>query len=261
MKFDFFADDIVAISKPYGLEMFGTNSQHSVEKYLPPLCDHLGCERLYQVHRLDKVTSGILLLAKSKERHLFLANAFRRRLIKKFYWAIVNGTPEPSSGVINIPLCEANINNRFRITVVPPKEGRNQWGKVHKSCSAAPVMPAISEYTVLKQRQNRALLEVAPITGFKHQIRAHLGLGLGTPVLADHKFSSILFDGKPQKIHGDILQRLGVRKSKSRDLPVLLHAKRLIIPMEQEGSRDVVIVSKLPFHFNRIMGALGLSPS
>lgn len=258
MKFDFFslhADDIVAISKPYGLEMFGSNSQHSVEKYLPPLCDHLGCEQLYQVHRLDKVTSGILLLAKSKERHLFLANAFRQRLIKKFYWTIVNGTPEPGSGVVNIPLCEANINNRFRITVVPPKES-NQWGKVHKK---SPVMPAISEYTTLKRRQNRALLEVAPITGFKHQIRAHLGLALGTPVLGDHKFSSILFDGKPQKIHGDILRRLRVRKSKSRDLPVLLHAKRLIIPME--GSRDVVIVSKLPFHFNRIMGALGLSPS
>ena len=59
-----FADDIVAIQKPYGLAMFGEDLQHSVEKYLPALAESLGCQTLHQVHRLDKITSGILLLAK-----------------------------------------------------------------------------------------------------------------------------------------------------------------------------------------------------
>ena len=64
-----FADDIVAIQKPYGLAMFGEDLQHSVEKYLPALAESLGCQTLHQVHRLDKITSGILLLAKVHFSH------------------------------------------------------------------------------------------------------------------------------------------------------------------------------------------------
>ena len=85
------------------------------------------------------------------------------------------------------------------------------------------------------------------------------GLGVGCPVLGDHKFSSIIFDGKPQKIHGDILGRLGVRESRSRDLPILLHAKRVIFPL-QNGSQ-VKIECSLPHHFVRIMKALKLQPT
>ena len=114
-----FAGDIVALQKPYGLAMFGAELQHSVEKYSQSLANFLGCETLHQVHRLDKITSGILLLAKTKECHLFLVEKFRQRQIKKYYWAIVNGTPQPQHGIINIPLGEAKINNRFRITLIP----------------------------------------------------------------------------------------------------------------------------------------------
>jgi len=212
----------------------------------------------HQVHRLDKITSGILLLAKTKERHLYLVEKFRQRQIKKYYWAIVNGTPQPQHGIINIPLCEVNINNRFRITVAPDVKGNRK-----KLRTPNPSLPAVTEYKTLTQRQNRSLLELQPVTGFKHQIRAHIGLGLGTPVLGDHKFSSINFDGKPQAIFGDILQRLEVRESRSRDLPALLHAKRVIIPHpepEVSGRRDIIIEANLPFYFNRIMKRLRLAP-
>ena len=76
-----FAGDIVALQKPYGLAMFGAELQHSVEKYSQSLANFLGCETLHQVHRLDKITSGILLLAKTKECHLFLVEKFRQRQI------------------------------------------------------------------------------------------------------------------------------------------------------------------------------------
>ena len=87
----------------------------------------------------------------------------------------------------------------------------------------------------------------------------YLGLGLGCPVLGDHKFSSAIFDGKPQKVHGDILRRLGVRESRSRDLPILLHAKRVLLPLEN-GSQAKIECS-LPHHFVRIMKALKLQPA
>ena len=109
-------------------------------------------------------------------------------------------------------------------------------------------------------------IEIGPVVTSDVPLGVHLGLGLGCPVLGDHKFSSLLFDGKPQKIHGDILKRLQVRESKSRNLPMLLHAKRIQIPLggqdeANEGRKQVKIECSLPHHFVRIMKALKLQPS
>ena len=107
--------DILILSKPHGLEMFNSKRHHhSLEKYLPHLADFSGCSTLYQVHRLDKMTSGILVLAKSQSRHDYLCKMFKQRLIQKNYWAIVNGTPHPAEGIINIPLCETQFGDRYR---------------------------------------------------------------------------------------------------------------------------------------------------
>ena len=166
----------MALSKPYGLEMFGTHLHHSVEKYLPVLAESLDCETLHQVHRLDKITSGILLLAKSKAKHEYLANLFRKRQIQKTYWTIVNGTPRPSSGIINMPLCESKFGDKFRMTVVPEYEKKRSLQEQRKKIRmTSDIFPAVTEYTALTEKENAALLEVTPVTGFKHQIRAHLG--------------------------------------------------------------------------------------
>ena len=95
-----FSDDIVAISKPYGLPMFDQTGRepHTVEKYLPELAESLRVPYLYQVHRLDKTTSGVLLLASSKDMRKKLVELFRRRVIDKRYWAIARGVPEPKEG-------------------------------------------------------------------------------------------------------------------------------------------------------------------
>ena len=87
----------MAVNKPYGLAMFG-HGRHSVETLLPGLADHLGIGRhpdLQPVHRLDRVTTGILLMAKTPEMHNRLTNLFRERKVAKQYWAILNGTPVP----------------------------------------------------------------------------------------------------------------------------------------------------------------------
>ena len=93
----------MAINKPYGLAMFGSSQRHrhSVESLLPGLAKSLG-ERFSEemplpvpVHRLDRITSGILIMAKTPEMHKRLTNLFRERKVSKQYWAILNGTPKP----------------------------------------------------------------------------------------------------------------------------------------------------------------------
>ena len=166
----------MALNKPYGLEMFGAKLHHSVEKYLPSLAESLDCETLHQVHRLDKITSGILLLAKTKVKHEYLTNLFRKRQIQKTYWTIVNGTPQPSGGIINMPLCESKFGDKFRMTVVPVYEKKKSLqGPRKKIRMTSDIFPVVTEYKTLKEKENTALLEVTPVTGFKHQIRAHLG--------------------------------------------------------------------------------------
>lgn len=253
--------DVVALFKPYGLPMFGDALQHTVEKYLPDLAKHVGTDVLHQVHRLDKCTTGLLLLAKTKDMHLTLVDLFRRRLIEKRYWAILNGTPTPSEGIIDIPLTETQLDGRYRITVRPDYSSHSGIvsNKTRRIRNKSKLMPAVTEFTVLTQHNNASLVEVKPATGFKNQIRAHMGFGLNCPILGDHKFSHIKSVGMPQTVHGDILKRLGIRRTKARDLPMYLHAKKLLIPEIVQG-RDVWIDAKLPHFFNKAMKTLLLKP-
>ena len=101
----------MALSKPYGLPMFDRTGcePHTVEKYLPDLAAHCGVPYLHQVHRLDKTTSGVLLLATTREMRTRLVELFRRRMIDKRYWAIVRGVPEPQEGIVDMPLAEAKL--------------------------------------------------------------------------------------------------------------------------------------------------------
>ena len=257
--------DIVAIHKPYGLQMFGESkrNRHSVENLLKCLYDQVHVEKtddwpgLLPVHRLDKNTTGILLCAKTKEKHNLLTNLFRQRKIQKRYWAVLNGTPDIDHGIIDIPLGNIVLKGRHRLTLVPDYSNSNVTNKRKYN---GDIIPAVTEYSVIKRKGNSSLVEVRPSTGFKHQIRAHMGLGLSTPILGDHKYSRISEFDKPQKVHGDILQSLGVRKTLSRDLPLCLHAKQILIPDIVEG-RHVSIDCSLPYFFVKIMKNLNLKPS
>ena len=97
-------DDILALNKPHGLTMTRTGGgnhradQHTVQKYLPFLARASGTGEVYPVHRLDRSTSGVLLLAKTKAMQAKLVDLFKRRMVDKRYWAIVRGVPEPTEG-------------------------------------------------------------------------------------------------------------------------------------------------------------------
>lgn len=84
-----------------------------------------------------------------------------------------------------MPIAEVSLGDRYRMSVITKQRGVR-------------ALPAVTEYRVLRSQKLSALLEVKPITGFKHQVRVHLGLGLNCPVIGDHKFTDLDQMGKPQ---------------------------------------------------------------
>ena len=257
--------DIVAVWKPYGLPMFQgkkavikkrENMTHSMECFLPDIAAKVKCETLHEVHRLDATTTGVLLYAKTKEMELKLRKLFAERKIRKNYLAVCNGTAQAASGVIDIPIGDGKFGDRVRKTLRPDYNSNKIV--TNKKTSDLVHEDAVTEYTVLSSVDNASFVSTSMHSGRKHQIRLHLGLGLGIPILGDHKFSYPTEIGKPQKIHGDILQKLKLKKSKSRHLPIYLHARRVTVPNILPNGNDLVVVATLPHFFSKTLQKLKL---
>ncbi len=164
-------DDIIVIDKPAGLTVHpapghpGHTLANAILSYLPALAEEAGSLRPGLVHRLDKDTSGLLVVAKNRAAQADLSDQFRSRVVDKAYLVLVRGRLSPETGVI-----EANIGrdprNRQRMAVVAGgREARTGYR----------VVRYIGDYT---------LLEIKPATGRTHQIRVHLA-AIGFPVVGD----------------------------------------------------------------------------
>lgn len=248
-------NDVLAINKPYGLASHSDSKKDKldVNTLMQEIASEMRIKKVYLAHRLDKTTTGVLLFATSQERADQLNKLFKSDLIKKTYWCITRGVPDPMEAIIDIPIGEFSVAGKIRSCLAPERiEKERQMTKRYREARRA-----ITEYSVIQSHKQVSLVEVKPRTGVKHQIRCHLGFGLNKPILGDHKYSHL---GKlaPQELSKPVLNLLHLRQAKVRTLPIHLHAKTVVIPSVKPNGQNLFIEAKLPPHFKQNLKNLGL---
>ncbi|KAF8792780.1 Mitochondrial RNA pseudouridine synthase like protein [Argiope bruennichi] len=243
-------DDLVVLNKPYNLVMHESKTVKDpcLSQYLDDLAAELDKKtykpKLITVHRLDKETSGCLLLARNEISAQRLLSFFSQRKIIKTYWIVTIKVPNPLEGVIDMPISEGSINGRARMVLHPDLPKDVSYQNHSKSGKRA-----VTHYKVISESGNAALVEAKPETGIKHQIRVHFGFGLSCPILGDHKYSH-LDKLAPQKLQSDLLQKLHVRQSKVRHIPMHIYARSILIPQYRDG-RNLFVMAPMPIHMSK----------
>ena len=186
-------DMVIAINKPHGLAVQGgTKTSRHVDRLLSAWGE--GMDRPRLVHRLDRDTSGVLLLGKGPEAAKRLAGAFARRQAKKTYWAIVIGTPKPAAGQIDMPLKKTGINDFEMMRPADRKDPRAE--------------PAETAFATISRAAHRASwMALRPFTGRTHQLRAHMS-AIGHPILGDYKYG----DEASKELSGPLKLQLHARR-------------------------------------------------
>ncbi len=228
-------DHIIALNKPPGLPVQGGSKQ---TRHVDGLSEALRFEMTENprlVHRLDKDTSGVLLMARSRSIAAKLTAAFRHRDTRKIYWAAIAGVPTPRMGTIRFGLVKApghgSKGEGEKMLCLHPRETENTPG----------AKPAITDYAVLENAGTRtSWVALVPVTGRTHQLRAHMA-EIGHPIVGDGKYGGSsqenLGDGWGAQLGGDISRKLH------------LHARSLTISHPVTGA-DLTLTASLPDHMS-----------
>jgi 23S rRNA-/tRNA-specific pseudouridylate synthase len=212
---------------------------------------------VYPLHRLDKETSGVLLFAKDPRVAKVILEKFAMRNIEKTYLVITKLCPKIPEGTIKIPIGEGKVGgtDKFRMVLKPDLR------KYEIKARQGDCREAITHFTVLNSIKEAAFLKVVPESGVKHQIRLHLGLGIGCPILGDHKYSH-RDRMAPQRLHPLLLNRLKLKQSKVRELPLHLHCSSISFTLPEEFTKSpdpIYVHAKVPNYFAHTLRAIGLS--
>ncbi|WP_374530844.1 RluA family pseudouridine synthase [Novosphingobium sp.] len=211
----------IVLNKPPGLAtQGGSGTYEHVDGLLDAYAPDGPRPRL--VHRLDKDTSGVLLIARTPGSAAFFSKRFSGRSARKIYWALVVGVPDIEDGLIDLPLAKQPGTGGEKMMVDKSEHGQ----------------PSKSRYRVLDRAGNRAAwVELQPLTGRTHQLRVHMA-AIGHPIVGDGKYG-----GPDAFLSGTISRKMH------------LHARRLIIDHPDGTPLDVI--AELPEHFAASMASLG----
>lgn len=204
---------VIVLNKPAGLAVQGgSGTMRHLDGMLDALAD--GGERPKLVHRLDRDTSGVLLLGRTAKATAALARAFQAKETQKVYWAIVAGTPPRHEGTIDMRLAKA----------------AGSGGREHVAHAGEDGQRAVTHFSLIdKAPRGVSWLELLPVTGRTHQLRVHCA-EMGTPILGDGKYG-----GASAFLTGAEVAR-----------QLHLHARRIRVPHPDGGTLDVT--AELPPH-------------
>lgn len=214
-------DDYLILNKPAGLAMQGGSKVYFHLALALPFLKLGKSHSPHLVHRLDKDTSGVLILARNKETSQYMFEVFKQKRITKIYNCLVYPFEKQADhGTINANLLKQGTANAEQIVI-------NSQGK-----------EAITKYKVLQKKDKIAFLEVQPLTGRTHQIRVHMAQVLYAPIIGDFKYGA-----KPLKI--------GIDYHK-----LYLHAKS--IEFQNAKGKTIKVTAPLPKTFMHTLQILGL---
>ena len=221
-------DDVYVFNKPHGLAaQGGTGTKRHMDGLLRSLPNKQG-EPPRLVHRLDRDTSGCLLVAKTRAAASHFGAVFRSRSARKIYWALVAGNPLPKQGSISCFLAKQPTTDGEQMVVVE----KGTPGAQHS-------MTYYSTTDIASRRF--AWLTLKPVTGRTHQLRVHMAQ-LGTPIIGDPRYFNIEnWEGAPGLAEG-----------------LHLHARRIALPLRDGRRLDVS--APLPPHMQASFAALGFDP-
>lgn len=222
---------VIAINKPSGL---ATQGGSGLTRHIDGMLDSLMFEKKQRprlVHRLDRDTSGVLVVARTAPAAAALAKSLAERDASKIYWALVKGVPNPKRGLVKAALVKEDGHG--------PRGRDERMTVADKETEGAKA--AVTAYAVMGVAGEYAWVAAKPMTGRTHQIRVHLA-SLGTPIVGDFKYG-----GKDARGSGELEDRLH------------LHARSIDIARPDDGGR-VFVRAPLPDHMKKAWMLFGFDP-